>query len=235
MKSLRWIGFFLLSLGIAHAQFVYPRQEYHAHEPGLYTEDPFIVHYRKEFFAVFSGDFVRFEKAYAEIKAMVAKNPRDARALIWLGNGDTVEAGILRVKHRQKEAEGLLKLSRKRMDRAVSLRPKDPNIYMMRAATLYIQGEYWPDALVPKTAWAELRDDCLKFITYLGPKLPHVSVHVRGETYGELGIAYVKLGETAKAREAFAKVVQLDPNTDYAKRAKTEIDKLDLGQSAEVK
>lgn len=222
MKRLTSLLLLPATFHVAHAQFVYPRSEYHDQKPGIYKEDPFISHYRQEFFAVFQGDFPRFEKAYKEIKAMVAKNPKDARALIWLGNGQTVEAGVLRMKGQAKQAADLLVLSRKTMDEAVALRPKDPNIYMMQAATLYVQGQYWGKA-VPKSGWEELRDDCLKLIAYLGPKMAKMSVHVRGEAYGELGIAYKNLGDKNKAADAFRKIIALDPKTDYSARAEKEL------------
>jgi tetratricopeptide (TPR) repeat protein len=210
----------------AHAQFVYPKPEYNNPEPGLYEEDPFIVEYRRKFFAVFRGDFATFEKAYAEVRDMVEKDPKDARARVWLGNGHTVKAGLLGMKGKAAEAVKLLEDSRAEMDRAVALRPKDPNIYMMRAATLYIQGQYFPKDKLPRKVWETLRDDCLRFIGFLGDKLPRASIHLRGETYGELGIAYANLGEKDKAIAAFRKVIELCPGTDYETRAKRVIEKL---------
>ena len=189
-------------------------------------EDPFIVKYRKEFFSVFRGDFKRFDRAFDEIVKMVAKDPKDARAIVWLGNGQTVKAGLLQNAGKKAEGEKMLAESRKNLDLAVSLRPKDPNIYMMRAATLFIQGQYWPESDIPRSNWEKLRDDCKKFIAYLGPdRIKRVSIHVRGEALGELGIAYSKLGDRDKAKEAFQRVIQLDPGTDYEVRAKKEIAK----------
>jgi lipoprotein NlpI len=125
--------------------------------------------------------------------------------------------------HKQKSLE-LLKISRLNLDRAVALRPKDPNIYMMQAATLYIQGQYWHPQDLPVSVWQGLRDDCLKFIKFLGPaRIAKVSIHVRGETYGELGIAYKNLGETDLAVKAFQKVASLCPGTAYQTRANKEI------------
>jgi tetratricopeptide (TPR) repeat protein len=197
-------------------------------EPGLYTEDPFIVEYRRKFFAVFRGDFATFERAYAEVTEMVRKNPRDARALVWVGNGQTVKAGLLRLSRKEAEARELLEKSRRTLDQAVELRPDDPNIYMMRAATLYIQGQYWPAAELPREVWERLRDDCEKFLRFLGPlRIERVSVHVRGEAYGELGIAYVRLGEKEKAHRAFQRVIELCPGTEYENRARREIALLD--------
>lgn len=219
----------LLFLPHAHAQFVYPKPEYNQSVAGTYQEDPFIVTYRRKFFAVFRGDFKTFETAYAEINTMLEKNPKDARALVWLGNGQTVKAGLLRVQGKQAEAEALLETSRETLDSAVKLKPKDPNIYMMRAATLYIQGQYWPADKLPRRVWETLRDDCNTFIKFIGPtRMPKVSTHVRGEAYGELGIAYKNLGDTKKAVETFKKLIQLNPDTDYAKRAEDELRKLKI-------
>ncbi|MFZ4509010.1 MAG: tetratricopeptide repeat protein [Fimbriimonas sp.] len=209
---------------VAPAQFVWPKPEYNKPVPGTYTEDPFIVEYRQKFFGVFRGDVKSFETGYAEIEAMVKKDPKDARALVWLGNGQTVKAGMLLVRRKNEEALALLEVSRKTLDKAVALSPKDPNIYMMRAATLYIQGQYFPKDKLPKVVWERLRDDCLSFIAYAGPdRIPKLSIHVRGEVHGELGIAYLRLGEIEKARAAFQRVVDLCPGTAYEERAKKEL------------
>jgi tetratricopeptide (TPR) repeat protein len=219
--------FLLTASALSWGQFAWPKPEYHSVQPGVYREDPFIVEYRQKFFAVFRGDFATFEKGYAEIEQMLRTNPKDARALVWLGNGQTVKAGVLITRGRKEEAKALVGESRKTLDRAVSLRPDDPNIYMMRAATLFIQGQYWPEAQIPRANWEKLRDDCLKFIKFIGPsKMSKVSIHLRGETYGELGIAYMKLGDKANARKAFETLIAVNPNTTYAERAHKELAKL---------
>ena len=51
----------------------------------------------------------------------------------------------------------------------------------------------------------------------------NASVHVKGETYGELGIAYVKLGDKENARKTFKALVELLPGTAFAERAKKEL------------
>ncbi len=212
---------------LAPAQFVWPKAEYHDAEPGLYVEDPFIVKYRQRFFAVFRGDFATFDAAFKEIEGLVKKDPKDARAMVWLGNGQTVKAGLMIGKGETKEVRDLLSSSRKNLDRAVALSPNDPNIYMMRAATLYIQGQYWPKG--PRVVWERLRDDCEKFIRFVGPdRMPKASIHLRGEAYGELGIAYLRLGDKTKAKKAFQKVVELCPGTTYETRAKKELNALGL-------
>ncbi|CAN5701807.1 hypothetical protein BH11ARM2_BH11ARM2_06650 [soil metagenome] len=213
---------------LSAAQFVYPKPGDNVPVPGTYVEDPFIVKYRKRFFAIFKGDVASFNQAYGEIEAMVKKDPKDARALVWLGNGQTVKAGVAKMTGRTAEGEDLLVKSRETLDRAVALRPKDPNIYMMRAATLYIQGQYWPADKLPRVVWERLRDDCERFVKYIGPaRLPKVSTHVRGEAFGEIGIAYLRLGDKEKARAAFENVIKYCPGTAYEERARKEIGKLE--------
>lgn len=220
------IGLFAAGFALTQAQFVWPKPEYNRPEPGVYEEDPFIVQYRKEFFAVFRGDFARFERAFLEIEAMVAKDPEDARARVWLGNGQMVHAGLKLLSDRE-EARRLLGESSRNLDHAVRLRPDDPNIYMMRAATLYLYGQYFPSDWLDRSVWERLRDDCLKFIDFVGPdRLSRVSIHVRGEAFGSLGIAYVRLGERDKARHAFTRVIELCPGTTYEERARREIEAL---------
>jgi tetratricopeptide (TPR) repeat protein len=228
--SLSFLGACASAPTHAAAQFVFPKDSDHVHDPGLYTEDPFIVQYRQRFFSVFKGDYKTYRAAYEEIANDVLKNPNDARAVVWLGNGQTIEAALKLLKGQKTASLELLKTARRNLNRAVSLRPNDPNIYMMRAATLYIQGQYWPAKDLPPAVWDGLRDDCLRFIDFLGPKrLARVSVHVRGETLGELGIAYKNLGDSKNALQAFRKVEQLCPATDYETRAKKEILTLQSG------
>ncbi|RYG29485.1 hypothetical protein EON81_26630 [bacterium] len=216
-----------MAIASAWGQFVYPRAQDNVAESGLYKEDPFITAYRKRYFAVFRGDFATFRKAHAEIKTLIAKNPRDPRALVWYGNGQTIEAGLLKMSD-PKRAASLLAESRRTLDRAVALRPSDPNIYMMRAATLYSQGQYWSAKELPRTVWTTLRDDCRRFVEFLGPKrLPRVSIHIRGETFGEMGIAMKNLGDVAGAEAAFRRVIALCPDTPYEERARKEIALLD--------
>ena len=223
------IGLVLAALPVlASAQFVYPKPEENRPQPGVYTEDPFIVKYRQKFFSVFRGDLKTFNAAYAEIETMVKKDPKDARALVWLGNGQTVRAATAKFLNPKADPTKALEESRRTLDRAVALRPEDPNIYMMRAATLYIQGQVWAPDQLPKVVWETLRDDCNRFIKFIGPKrMPLVSIHVRGEAYGELGIAYLRLGDKTKARETFQKLIQLNPNTRYAERAQKELEALE--------
>lgn len=223
-----------LTATAASAQFVWPKPEYTKSEPGLYTEDPFIVEYRREFFAVFRGDYDRFERAFRRIEAMVEKDPKDARARVWLGNGQTVMAVWAWFQNRRSETQPLLEKSWKNLDEAVRLSPEDPKIYMMRAATLYVQGQYLPSEMVPRHVWERLRDDCLRFIAYIGPeRMPRTSIHLRGEAYGELGIAYARLGETEKAIEAFRTVVRMNPGTAYEARALREIERLTQARSGQ--
>ena len=218
------VAFAVLIPAFSSAQFVYPKPEYNVSVPGTYKEDPFIVEYRKKFFAVFKGDLATFEKATKEIDAMLVKNPFDARAMVWKGNGITVRAAVKKAITTKPQYQAMLEESRKVLDKAVSLSPDDPNIYMMRAATLYIQGQFWKLSELPIALWATLRDDCKKFITFIGPKrMSKVSIHVKGEAYGELGIANARLGDKVGAYAAFRKVIELCPRTDYSKRAEKEI------------
>lgn len=223
------MGLALAISQLGHAQFTWPAAEDHAHKADLYHEDPFITQYRQKIFAVFRGDFKTFEKAYAEIREMVKKDPKDARALVWQGNGETVEAGLSLAKGNAARAKELLRQSLLDLNAAVSLKPTDPNIYMMRAATLYIQGQYIPSKWLPKSVWETLAFDCNNFIQFLGPRISGVSVHVRGETYGELGMAYWHLGELKKAKACFETVAKMNPGTDYEEKADLRLKELASG------
>ncbi len=227
----RFLPFVLLAAAsAAQAQFVPPwnAEEHVQKKPVAYVEDPFVTKYRQKFFAVFRGDLKTFNDAYAEIEGMLKKDPKDARALVWLGNGQTIKAIQANMRGKKDEAAKWLPLSRKNLDDAVAMRPKDYNIYMMRAATLYVQAQYMPGWPMPKENWEKIRDDCNKLLkTSSMGQQANASVHVKGETYGELGVAYLKLGDTANARKTFQTLATLLPGTPFAERAKKELLALD--------
>jgi tetratricopeptide (TPR) repeat protein len=223
---------FVLAAPFARGQFVSPwdAKDHVQKQPVAYVEDPFVTEYRQKFFALFRGDVKTFEGAYAEIGEMLRKDPKDARALVWLGNGQTIKAIQSNMKGKKDEAQGWLDKSRKSMDDAVKLRPKDYNIYMMRAATLYLQAQYLPGWTMPRSNWEKIRDDCKRLIdTTPVTRQANASIHVKGETYGELGIAYVKLGDKKNARKTFQKLIEMLPGTPFAERAAKELKALDAG------
>ncbi len=214
----------LVAATSAQAQFVFPKPSDNVQKrPGTYHEDPFITEYRQKFFAALHGDFKTFNAAYEEIDAMVKKNPKDARALVWLGNGQTIKAIRANLLGQKDQATTLLADSRKNVDAAVALQPKNYNIYMMRATTLYAQAQYVPNIPVPRTNWEHIRDDCEALLKEMGPRIDGASTHVQGEAYGEMGIAYLRLGDKEKARGAFEKIIALTPGSAYAERAKKEL------------
>jgi tetratricopeptide (TPR) repeat protein len=212
------------SSGAASAQYVWPKPGYNDSEPGLYTEDPFIVQYRKEFFAVFSGNFARFERAFEKIEGMIQQNPKDARALVWRGNGKMVKAGLALFQNKRDEARALLQESDADLDLAVHLRPDDPNIYMMRAATLLLVHQRFPREWVNRSVYARLLDDSTRFINYIGPsRMLRTSIHLRGEAHASFAIAYEGLGHRSAAVKAWANLARVSPNTTYAEKAQEEL------------
>lgn len=211
-------------IGLARAQFVFPKASYHESDPSSYNEDPFVTHYRTEFFAVFKGDIPRFHKAFAEIQAIVRRNPHDAKALAWQGNGEMIEAGLQFLKGKTEDGRILYKASNRDLDAAVKLDPENYNVYGLRAATLIVAAERYPKDWIDVSVWTRMRDDCRHLIRSMGAdRLAKTSIHMRGEIYGCLGLAYAHLSEKEKARQAFETVIELDPGTDYETRAKKEI------------
>lgn len=226
MRGVVLAALFACSAG-ASAQYVWPKPGYNDSEPGLYTEDPFIVQYRKEFFAVFSGNFARFERAFEKIEGMVEANPKDARALVWRGNGKMVKAGLALFQNKRDEARSLLRESDIDLDRAVWLSPDDPNIYMMRAATLLLVHQRFPKEWVSRSVYARLLDDSTKFINYIGPlRMPRTSIHLRGEAHASLAIAYEGLGLRSAAVKAWQNLAKVNPSTTYAEKAREELDRI---------
>lgn len=191
-----------------------------------FLEDPFVTKYRQKFFAVFHGDTSKFEEGMSELDAMLAKNPGDARALVWHGNGLMVRGGLLKFKGKSAEGRQLLLDSKKELDRAVSLDPDDVNIIAMRAVTLNIEGKYWPAADLPPNCFETIISDLEKARNIINPaRFKLLSVHARGEILTELAFAYDKTGKHDKARPLWQEAKDTLAGSAYATQAETALKK----------
>ncbi len=212
----------LLALPAASpAQYIYPTPEENRSEPGLYVEDPFIVEYRKKFFAVFRGDLQTFSQAYDEVAAMVDRDPSDARALVWRGNGRMVKAGIALFQNDREQAQALLEGCHLDLDAAVGLAPEDPNIYMMRAATLLLIQQRFPEGWSSRSLYERLERDSHKFLGHIGwRRLPRTSIHLRGEALASLAIAQRELGRHEESLVNWRRLEMLNRGTRYEAKAR---------------
>jgi cytochrome c556 len=205
----------------ASAQYLYPTPEENRSEPGLYVEDPFIVEYRKKFFAVFRGDLQTFSKAFDEVSQMVERDPSDARALVWRGNGKMVKGGIALFQNDMETARGLLAGSLADLDAAVALSPEDPNIYMMRAATLLLIHQRFPEGWSARPLYERLERDALKFLGHIGwRRLPRTSIHLRGEALASLAIAQRELEKFEESLVSWRRLEMLNRGTRYEAKAR---------------
>ena len=185
-----------------------------------FLEDPFVTKYRKKFFAVFSGNTSEFEQGMSELDALLAKNPNDARALVWHGNGLMVRAGLKKFYGNPKAGQILLLDSKKELDRAVSLDPENVNIIAMRAVTLHIAGQYWLEKDLPPETWQTIVHDLEKSRKIIRPdRMKRISAHARGEILSELAEAYGKLGQKEKSLTLWREVQKSTPNSKYAQQA----------------
>ena len=197
-----------------------------------YMEDPFVTKYRKKFFSVFAGKTGEFEQGMSELDAMLAKNPNDARALVWHGNGLMVRAGLKKIQGQSDAGRQLLIDSKKELDRAVSLDPDNVNILAMRAVTLHIAGQYWKASDMPAGSWQAIIADLEKTRRIIPPQaMKKLSIHARGEILTELADAYQKAGMANKSRSIWLETLKSVPNSRYAAQAKTALETLTSGKS----
>jgi hypothetical protein len=209
---------------IASCQFVWPKPGDHDGDVAVYQEDPMLTTYRVRFFAVLRGDFAGFDQVCAEMEAIIKKNPKDPIALSWRGSGQTIRGNLEYVKGHKELGLKLLADSRATLDKALSMRPDDPNLHIMRTAMLYTQGQYMPVKLLPKAVWLDIIEDCQWFLRFLGPeKFGRASTHLKGEAFGEMGVAYAKLGDKLMAQAMFEQVIRYCKGTAYEAKAQKEI------------
>ena len=185
-----------------------------------FLEDPFITEYRRKFFSVFQGKTAEFEGGMSELDMMLQKNPDDARALVWRGNGLMVRAGLLKLRGKGEEGKRLLQESRKEMDRAVSISPDDVNIIAMRAVTVHMMGMYWKNEDIPAGSWEALIADLEKTRKLIGgERFKQISVHARGEILTELANGYKRVGKMKQANTLWRETLLLAPDSRYSRMA----------------
>lgn len=211
---------------------VKPKDKDHVSE---FLEDPFVTKYRRLFFSVFNGKMDGYAEGMKELEAMLAKNPNDARALVWHGNGLMIRGGLQRFRGQRQEAVKSLVDSRKELDRAVSLDPENVSILAMRAVTIFGMGTYFNENEIPAGSWQKLISDLEKSRKIIGPdRMKKLSVHARGEILTELATGYTHVGKFDKARALWNEALKAVPDSQYSKKAELALKAMDDRRAAGV-
>jgi tetratricopeptide (TPR) repeat protein len=162
---------------------------------------------RADFFAGFSGDEARFERAMARCEEALAANPDHPEALVWRGSGLMFRAGSAFQQGDSQTGITLWQRGLTDMNRAVSLAPDDVAVRIPRGATLFETSRHTPP---PQNAsLLKLALDDYEHTLRLQEKagvFGTLSAHAKGELLFGLADGWARAGDPQKAREYFMRL-----------------------------
>lgn len=160
---------------------------------------------RADFFAGFTGDMARFDKAMTLCEALLADNPDHAEALVWHGAGVAFRSGLAFQAGDFQKGMELWGRGLAEMERAVSLQPDNVAVRIPRAATLTEASRQMPPAQAGPVLKLAV-DDYEKVLALQAPYLDKLSDHARGELLFGLADGWARLGDKEKARAYFTRL-----------------------------
>lgn len=205
------IGWLVVVSGIALAAMEVPQK---APPPERFDE---VV--RADFFAGLAGNEASLEKAMKVCEERLARNPKDAPAMVWHGGGLFYRAGLAFRNGDTLKGIDLRDRGLKEMNEAVSLRPDDVQVLIPRAAILLGGARFAPeDRSRPQLEKAMA--DYEKVLKLQEPFFTEQSTHSRGELLGELADGWRRLGNQDKLRSYLERIIRDLPGTAYEKKAR---------------
>jgi len=183
------------------------------------AEERFDKQVREDLFAGFKGDEEALARGLKTCNEALAKNPKNAEALVWRGAARVFTAGQKFGAGKPGEGFPLWTTGLKDMDDAVTLEPKNIGVRIPRAAVLLPAARNAPP-IMGKPLLKNALEDFETIAKLQTKELDQLGIHQRGELYMGLADVYRLLGENAKSKEQLEAVVKDLPNTKYAVRAK---------------
>jgi tetratricopeptide (TPR) repeat protein len=182
------------------------------------SNERFDLKVRNDFFAGFSGNSEALARGMKACEDALAKNPKNAEALVWHGGGLlSLAASAFQSGDQQKGME-LWGRGLGEMKTAVGLEPDSVGVRIPRGATLLSSSHFVP----PQMAKGLIEDGVADYQrTYDLQKsyFATLGTHPRGELLFGLAEGYSRLGDQEKAQQYFEQIRRELPNTAYAKRA----------------
>jgi hypothetical protein len=160
---------------------------------------------RADFFAGFTGDMTRFDRAMTLCENILAGSPDHAEALVWHGSGLAFRAGLAFQSGDFQKGGELWGGGMSEMNRAVSLQPDNVGVRIPRAATLMEASRQMPAAQAGPILKLAV-DDYERVLALQSAYFDKLSDHARGELLFGLADGWARLGNTDKARDYFTRL-----------------------------
>jgi hypothetical protein len=182
---------------------------------------------RDDFFAGMMGDTARLDRGMKICEEILAKNPRDADALVWHGGGLLTRASQAYTSGDVTLGDRLWNQGIKEMNDARAFDPANIRVKIGRSATLIGAAQSgWDNS--DTHARALLRSALLDYEEVYRWQKPHfgkLSAHSRGELLFGLASGWSILGDHKKARSYLMLILKECKDTAYEAEARPWLDK----------
>jgi pentatricopeptide repeat protein len=174
---------------------------------------------RDDFFAGMEGDYERFDRAMKTCEEALAKDPKNAGALVWHGAGLYVRGGIAIRKGDFAAGKQMAARGSQEMADAIALDPESLQTRIPRAAIFISSARYMDDS-ISKPILDIAVGDYEKVMQLEQREFDSLPTHSKGELLGGLADGYRRLGNYEKASKLLERMVKELPGTPYETQAK---------------
>ena len=182
------------------------------------AQEPFAKRVAADFREGLSGDEAALARAMKNCEDELATNPKHAEAMVWHGSATLSLAG--RMFRRGDFARGAeaWQAGKKEMDAAVALEPENPAVLTVRGATMLEASKHFPGAeearamLEKGIADYEKATSMTTFFESLPPE-------GRGRLLVALADGWSRMGDTARSKVLYERVLSVAKGTSYADKA----------------
>ncbi len=168
---------------------------------------------RADFFAGLEGDGAAFARAMKACDDVLATRPDDPEALVWRGAGRLWEAGVAYRKGDFQNGRALWDRALSEMDHAVAVAPDSIGVRIPRGAALLGAAPHVPDPATSRSLYERAAADYETTLRLQEPYLAKLSIHAREELFFGLADVQAHLGDKAKARTFFERLVRDCPDS----------------------
>lgn len=181
--------------------------------------DRFDILVRADFFAGFTGDTARLQRAMEACERTLAENPKHAEALVWHGSGLAFEAGMAFQKGDMQTGGELWGRGMKEMDTAVELAPESVGVLIPRGAMLLQASRNMPPEM-GRPLIERAVGDYEKTLAIQSPYFATLGDHPKGELLFGLAEGYSRLGRADTSRMYFERLIHDAPSSGQTPKAK---------------
>lgn len=179
---------------------------------------------RGDFFSGMAGDTEAFNRGMKVCEETLAKNPKHAEALVWHGSGLLFQGGQAFRKGDMQKGMELWQRGEQEMNQAVALEPANVGVLIPRGATLLASSRYVPVPDIARKLLETGLADYEKVLELQKPYFDKVSLHAKSELLWGLAEGWHRMGNQAKARPYFERIVSECSASPYAAKAREFLD-----------